>query len=63
MSEECVADLEGRVLTLFHLMQEILTVELVNLLDVTEDNVPFTAQCLGHIFPHDLWYVMVDDVL
>lgn len=58
-----MADVVGVVLALLQLRQEVLTVKLVDLLNVAEDDVAFAAQRVWHIVTHDLRDVVLDDEL
>ena len=59
MLQETVAHLIRRVLTSFQLQKEVLSMELVDLLQVTEDDVPLAPQDLRNILPQQLRHVVV----
>ena len=61
MHEKISSDQEWVPSRCLHLLYEILSVKLVNLLNIPEDHVPLSPQCLGQIFSVHLRDVVLDD--
>ena len=58
-----MADLIGRHLALFYLVQELSAVELVQFLQVPEEDVPLAPERLRHVLAQQLRHVVIDDEL
>lgn len=63
MPQEILPNQEGVRLTRLHFAKEMLIMELVDILNVPENDIPLPSQRLWNVFSVQLWDVVVDDEL
>lgn len=60
--QETLAHKEGHVVAMLQFAQEIVVMEAVDFLDVTENDVAFTTQRLRYILSRQFWNIVLQEI-